>query len=181
MPPWTVHDHFDEFIKLAAFLIEMEQWRKQEWWREEKAISTTGGGEEKAVEEVKEWMCLGVMGCRDNKREGREDEGSSYRLCNINLWCRDKKKKDRWALRVKAGFPLVENECRARYWKSCHLWTRTELFSTCICLAALPKSLKSWPGAQHVTPRIRYIEQPSIIYSVRLLADNNLNKEFLFN
>lgn len=30
MPPWTVHDHFDEFIKLAAFLIEMEQWRKQE-------------------------------------------------------------------------------------------------------------------------------------------------------
>lgn len=29
-PPWTVHDHFDEFIKLAAFLIEMGQWRKQE-------------------------------------------------------------------------------------------------------------------------------------------------------
>ncbi|KAM7405843.1 hypothetical protein PAMP_000263 [Pampus punctatissimus] len=56
-----------------------------------KAISTTGGGEEKAVEDVKEWMCLGVTGCRDNKREGREDEGSSYRLCNINLWCRDKK------------------------------------------------------------------------------------------
>lgn len=25
MPPRTVHDHPDEFIKLAAFLIEMEQ------------------------------------------------------------------------------------------------------------------------------------------------------------
>ena len=41
MPPRTVHDHPDEFIKLAAFLIEMEQWRKQEGWREEKAISTS--------------------------------------------------------------------------------------------------------------------------------------------
>lgn len=42
MPPWTVHDHFDEFIKLAAFLIEMEKWRKQVMVRR-KAISPTRG------------------------------------------------------------------------------------------------------------------------------------------
>lgn len=36
-------------------------------------------------------MCLGTMGCRENKRKSRVDEGSSYRVCNINLWCRDKR------------------------------------------------------------------------------------------
>lgn len=53
-------------------------------------------------------MCLGVTGCRDNKRKRRKDEGGSYGLCNINLWCRDKRQ-------VSAGFSLVESECRACY------------------------------------------------------------------
>lgn len=38
-------------------------------------------------------MCFGVMGCTDNKRKRGEDEGSSYRLCNIDLWCTDEKSR----------------------------------------------------------------------------------------
>lgn len=51
MPPWTVHDHSDENIKLAAFVIEMEQWRTQERWREEKQYQHL---ESRAVGEVEE-------------------------------------------------------------------------------------------------------------------------------
>lgn len=93
-----------------------------------KAISTSWEqGKRRLWGEVERWMCLGVMGCRDNKRKRRKDEGSSYGLCNINLWCRDKRQ-------VSTGFSLVESECRACYWTSCHFWTNTKLFQTCICL-----------------------------------------------
>lgn len=113
-----------------------------------KAISTNLRGEEKAVGEVKKWTCLGVMGCRDNKRKKREDEGSSYRLCNINLWCRDKRQVNTasegrisFSWKWMQGTLLKELPFLNQYQTSLDLH-----------LPASPKSLKSRLEAELITP-----------------------------
>lgn len=160
MPPWTVHDHSDEFIKLAAFLIEMEQWRKQKWWREEKAISTIWKKGKRRL--WGRWMCLGVMGCRDNKRKRREDEGSSYRLCNINLWCRDKRQVSTASEgRISFSWAWMQGTVLKKL-----LFLNQDQTFLDLHLPALPKSLKTGPEAELIIPRNRSHKGPRLFIEV---------------
>lgn len=119
-----------------------------------KAISTTRGWAER--QQWRRWRSECVWEWWD--AEITRERGERMRVAAIGfailIYGAEILKKGRWALQIKAGFPLVKNDWRAHYWKSCHLWTRTTLFLTHIC----PLYQNPWrEGQRHSskTPRIR--------------------------